>query len=316
VSVKRPEDVSLESISKFAISNGIDTPLAGSVMLGIMSIEQAREFRDNKQDTANGSISRALDQALRFENEPEPVEASASPPVEPEYDPDFRGAVTRGHLTAWGARQRGDREALIKRLSDKYELPRRLASMVADNQVNLRAAIAAASAAARPPETRRSSMPRRQTWLTVTLAVALVLAVGWGLANRRAALELASDAPRFDPPPAPSKVAPAIEARLAAATEVRKNETGELVEIIGPDPWSVLRVFCAEGAPLSNREALDIAPSIPTVASARLGIYRDLETPASALAIRIRREHASGRWVVGDGRGPIRSIPAPSIPGG
>lgn len=316
VSVERPEEVSLEAISKFALSNGIDAPLAGSVLLGFMSIERARAIRDNKQKPAMDSVSRALDEALRFKDEPKPVRGPTSSSVEADYDPGFERAVARGHLTAWGARQRGDREALIRRISDRHELPRRLASMVADNQVNLRAAIAATSAAARPPEARGSFMPGRQTWLTGALAVALVLAVGWGLANRRAALELASDPPRFDPPTATSQTAPAIQAQLSASTQVHRNESGELVEIIGPDPWSVLRVFCAEGAPQFRREALDIAPSVPSVASARLGIYRDRDSPVSALAIRIRRDRGSGRWVVGNGRGPIPSISAQSTPAG
>jgi hypothetical protein len=313
--MERPDRLTQEVISKFATSNGIDVPFAGSVLLGIMSLRQAREIGNGKQKAVNGSISRALDQALRFKDDPAPVDPAPSSPNEIEYDPDFQQAVSRGYLTAWGARQRGDREALIKRLCEKHDLPRRLAAMVADNRVNLRTALAAASAADRPPKTQRPVAPGRQRWLTLTLAVALAVAVWWGLSNRRAALELASDPPRFDPP-APSRAATAIETRMAASTEVRRNETGELVEIIGPDPWSVLRVFCAEGAPVFRREALDVAPSVPTVASARLGIYRDLDGPPDALAIRIRRERTSGRWVVGDGREPIRSIPAPSTPGG
>ncbi|MDX1388458.1 MAG: hypothetical protein R3344_04680 [Acidobacteriota bacterium] len=330
--------LSPEKANEYAARNDIDVPLAGSVLLGIVSPDKAQEITDARKHAAEESISQALDAVLRFADEadrpaqaeaetPRPAAAEtpplpgpapeASPPDDSDevpYDRGFRAAVAAGHLTVPEAMQRGDREALIKRLRERYELTRSLAAKVADNEMNLRAAMVAATAAPVDEQLPAASPTVRRdggSWWTVALAVAVLLVAGWGLTHRLAPSKPSSGPPVVDPepPPAPQE---AITERLLAATRVRTNETGELVEIAGPDPTSVLRMFC-ERSPLGKEiEPVRIASSVPASANTRRGIYRKLDAPETLFSITIRRDRKSSRWVVGDGNSPIPTIERPA----
>ncbi len=63
-----------------------------------------------------------------------------------------------------------------------------------------------------------------------------------------------------------------------------------------------------------RREPIEIAPTVPPDASARWGVFRNLDNPATpARAILIRKDARTGRWRVGDGRAPIATEPPPAL---
>jgi len=120
-------------------------------------------------------------------------------------------------------------------------------------------------------------------------------------------------APRLTPRLAAKAVRPSAGPPHSGASEAapprtvsRTDPTGEVVEVLGPGPGSVLQSFCATGPRAGRRQAVEIAPAMPPHPSLRLGIFRDLDEPGSPLhAIRIREDPRSSRWVAGNGRSPV-----------
>ncbi|MGH9797590.1 MAG: hypothetical protein ACRD5D_05475, partial [Candidatus Polarisedimenticolia bacterium] len=111
---------------------------------------------------------------------------------------------------------------------------------------------------------------------------------------------------------------PAVPLPPPPLTVPRTDTVGQLVEVTGPDPKSVLIVFCTSGRQAGRREPVGVAAALPPSPSARLGLFRSLDANnmPSLRAIRIRRDPQSGRWTAGDGRGPILTEIAPVLPAG
>ena len=110
------------------------------------------------------------------------------------------------------------------------------------------------------------------------------------------------------------QVAPLRQAVLRASTHVSTDETGRPVGIEGPDPTSVLIAFCESGPSEIKLEPIEITSTVPAFREARLGLFRSYAELAALHAIRIRKDGRTNRWVAGDGRSPIRVIPAPELP--
>ncbi|MDX1389317.1 MAG: hypothetical protein R3344_09005 [Acidobacteriota bacterium] len=299
--------------SRYARAHGIDLPAAGSVLLGILTLDQARAFAEGKRMAPQEQPAKPRPRRDPVAGTRLDTGVSGRRSTELPYDPGFAGAVARGQLSATAAIQRGDREKLIRHLAQRYDLPDHLAEQVADNKLNVRAAVQASETTTEPE--RRSGFRLSGAEVLVTaLCLTLVGLIVMAAVNRFDAVEIAEEAPVFDPEPVSPATAVLIREKLDASTETRRSESGELVEIVGPDPRSVLRTFCAESSSTSELEALDIVPSVPPTAGTRLGTYRDPSSPFDTYAVTIRRNHATGRWFVGDGVKPIASIPRPRSP--
>ena len=101
---------------------------------------------------------------------------------------------------------------------------------------------------------------------------------------------------------------------LRAATDVKRDELGRIVEIVGPDPTTVLVRYCESRPTSPLPEPLEITETVPPSRDRRLGIFRDYAGLQSVYAILIRRDFRSDRWIAG-GRGePLEPMEAPELP--
>ena len=117
--------------------------------------------------------------------------------------------------------------------------------------------------------------------------------------------------------PAFTSPAAAVPLPPPALTVPRTDATGQLVEVVGPDPRSVLIAFCRTGRLSGRREPIEIGPTVPPDASSRWGVFRNLGQPSMPVrAILIRKDPRTGRWSAGDGRSPITTEPPPPLPPG
>jgi hypothetical protein len=103
-------------------------------------------------------------------------------------------------------------------------------------------------------------------------------------------------------------------AALARATHVRTDDQGQVIEVVGPDPRSVLLSYCEAVSGFLGAEPLSIRSLVPAFRDARLGLFKDYENEGAVRAIRIRRDSRSGRWVAGSGRAPIQVSDASELP--
>jgi len=244
------------------------------------------------------------------------------------YDPGFAAAVRDGCLTAQQALERGDRKALALRLSQRHRLPMELAFRVAENRVTVHQALQqkAVLEAKEPPRPQTSVSHGVWNFMTFSVGALILAGLGvhvyhvWGdyLAQRGMAM--------LEPTPAAASTRayvtapaepPAVPAPPPPMTVPKTDSTGQVVEVVGPDPRSVLISFCMTGRQSGRREAVEIAPTSPPDASARWGVFRSQDSSAIPLrAILIRKDQRTGRWSAGDGRTPIMTEAPPALPPG
>jgi hypothetical protein len=202
-------------------------------------------------------------------------------------DCDFEKAIAAGWLTRLQALQRGDRKEFASRLAKRHRLPMGLSYAVADNQISVLTAIRRRSASKRIVVRQDESSPTRESPLRVGLLL-LVMAVGIGLGLWR----------------------PANDASEVSRAEVRTDEQGRVVEVVGSDPRSVLDAYCQTGEPKGGFEAVDLENSAWS-SSIRLGILRNVADQETLLAIAIHYDKEARSWIAGDGRTPLIPVAAP-----
>jgi hypothetical protein len=274
----RPGRSLSERAQRLAAQHGIDRSGAYSIILGIMTPDELRKLED-----------------------PNPT------PVAPDddrrkhhYDRAFRPAVDSGKLTARQAAERGNREAYAGILSSRHGLAHEESLAVADNRCSLLEAIRLREQR-KERETAQPGVARgrisRAAVLTAVLAVLVVLAFS-GFVTRDRRTTIAPNATPGMP-------------RAVGAASVTTDDSGRIVEVIGPDPRTVLRTFCVEAAKDGRYEPLDVVPSSRLGARARLGLFRDPRHPEDLLAISILEDRESSHWRAGDGHRPLVASPAP-----
>lgn len=309
---------------RFAETHLIDLPSAYSVLLGIMSVEEAQAAK--QQENEKNQAARARPAVVP--RAPGPVESPESMPEVPAeelYDPGFREAVEGGCLTVQQAIERGSREVYAMRLARRHGLPRELAFKVADNRVTLQAAtqeVRSRIARARAAKERRKPASKIQRAMIAVFALAVLAGVGaqsykmWqrmvdeshaaetntALGSSQAALETVR------PEQAPS------DGLRIVRTHLRTDPEGRVTQIVGPDPRSVLLAYCESGLSGRSLQPVDLVEAIPPELGARNGLFRDEEDPGALYAIRIRRDEQTRRWVAGDGARPIDAKVAPERP--
>ncbi|TDI47702.1 MAG: hypothetical protein E2P01_06510 [Acidobacteria bacterium] len=194
---------------ELAKSSEIDLQAACSVLLRIMSLEEAK-------DGCEPSLC--------------PSDDIVDTNVSVEFDLAFAEAIKAGHLTPVQAMQRGNRQAFAEGLAVRHRLPLKQALAVADNRMPLLAAIRAKKPTGRinvEPERRwRSAVP-------FVIAGAAILVIGIFFALTRSPEEAGKAEIRSD------------SARIGPTTvEVTVNLDGEPTEVSGQDPESVLAAYC------------------------------------------------------------------------
>ena len=88
------------------------------------------------------------------------------------------------------------------------------------------------------------------------------------------------------------------------------------MEIVGPDPKTVLVRYCEVQPSHSQLEPLEVIDVVPVARDRRLGLFRDYNSLDSTYAIPIRLDFRTDRWVVGGGDDPIEPIETPLLPEG
>jgi len=241
------------------------------------------------------------------------------------YDPGFATAVATGSLTVQQAIERGDRKALAASLALKHKLPAHLAVQVADNRITVRQALSLkVKEKTRQVPPSRISVPRGpMNYIIYGIGAVVLCGLGvqifhaWGeyqtlrganliatQANAAARARQARLKPTPPPPPPP-------------LTVDKTDAVGQLTQITGPDPRTVLISFCQTGRQSGHWVPIEIVPAVPPHPSLKLGIFRSLDQPgAPPRAIRIWEDAKTGRWVAGDGRGPIPTENPPIQPPG
>ena len=279
----------------YAQANGLDLASAYSVLLGIMPLEKGRAIYQAAATAA-----------------PEPASASDStiPPTETDcpYDLAFKPAVDQGHLTVRQAIERGDRVVFASKLVHRRGLKMSQAFMVADNRLTIHAALRMQreQASEKPLPAKQSGHSGLQRHTKIVLGVGAVLLVALGIQiwrtsgpteqNRSAALDTVQQA----------------IATMASATKVRTDSEGQVIEVTGPDPRSVLNAYCRAMAPASRLEPMRLVPS--SVRGTQIGVFRYVSQDRSPLAIEIRMDPRGRRWTAGTGDGPISLATAPRSP--
>jgi hypothetical protein len=296
-----------ERAREYAREEGIDLPAAYSIKLGLLTLEQVRDLGREPSST-------------------DPPEPAIEPAGEPEaqgrkykYDHGFDQAVADGCLTPGQAFERGSREALAKRIADRHGLSIERAYDVADNRSPLLAAVRDQKDQPQPAVVPLIRTPKkRPVWVgrvITAIGLAAIALSAWVWYATRAipdgSLELAV-APVLPAASGPAgQSAPASrETVLRSATSVRKDGTGRIIQIVGPDPRSVAIEFCESGGPVRRFDVMDVTPSVPPDSRSRLGLIRDLDK-GSFHTIPIRRDPETSRWIAGDGLNPIRPATAP-----
>jgi len=288
---------------RYGNANDIGMPCAYSVLLGLMPLAQAKAIRRSRA----------------------PAQPTAKPEGEPlpdSLDPGFYRAVREGSLTVRDALHRGNREAFASALVDRHNLQTELAFDVADNRISLRKAVRRANEAREqevaPPASHGVSAVRKLTMLGVaTLSLAVVTGVSWTWSfNHRPHRAVTRAVRPVGPVPAVVDLDPVQKttAALAQATRVRRDDEGQVIEVVGPDPKSVLLSYCNAVPGVLGVEPLSIRSTVPAFRGARLGLFNDHENAGAVLAIRIRLDSRSGRWVAGSGRAPIQTSDASELP--
>jgi len=249
--------------------------------------------------------------------------------VAPEHDPGFQAAIKAGHMTHDQAITRGDRKAFAARLVQRHGMSRGLALQVADNRVSLGQALhrlkeTKASKIAQSHVSRRPGVTRAQVSLVGVVGLVAVAALGWHFWSNRLAVErtpvpttqvsmVEPDSP--GPVTIPAETTPPTRDEvLQAATQVRRDAEGNVVEVRGPDPAIVLASFCDASSDGPGREPIEITSTVPASQEARLGLFRDFSSMESAWMVRIRRDGQTGRWVAGNGLHPVYVTLAPKLP--
>ncbi len=241
-----------------------------------------------------------------------------------EYDPGFAAAVRDKCLSPLQAVERGERKALAMRMSQRHRLPMELALQVADNRITVHQALLQKAAQ------ERREVPRPQTsishgiWNFMVLSMGALILFGLGVrvfheweeyltANAQAAQAPRIVLPRTQATSGTAPGAPAAMLPPPPLTVPKTDAVGQVIEVTGPDPSSVLVAFCQTGRNAGRRQPVAVAATAPPSGSARLGLYRNLDQPESPLrAIRIRKDPKSNRWWVGDGHNPILTEPPPA----
>jgi hypothetical protein len=300
------------------------------VLLGIMTLEHAMVMRDRglparevtppagDPTTEDGAAAAAPRADAKRREIP-----SAANVIE--YDPAFADAVAHGYLSTQQAIERGDRTKFAKRAAELHGLSESLAFMVADNKISVTTAIHKSreevAAVLRPAKVR--------TWkraLVAAVGALVLVAVGiyslhlWsGIEekNRKAEewTETVTAKIEKNREPEPRGRLERLPGEVPKRrVRIQKDTEGRVIEIVGPDPSSVLLAYCANQEPAERFHAIELTAAVPAYPGTKLGVFEDGAEIGKRYAIRIRRTINGRRWVAGDGEKPIAATVAPLLP--
>lgn len=289
-----------EIANEFATGNGVDLPTAYSVLLGLMTLQEARDADAAQKETQR---------------------EKAAPPQTFEPSADSLDSLTQAMdaaaqaVDATAATIYKPAPATQRRASPP---PRRKTPPHEEQTVTVHV------------ERDMAEERRQLTWSQLALLIVLAaLTLGFsgrhayrtwsGLVEEgRAAQEITTaSAEAFKN--AEEKVL--AEARKSASGKphalratVRRDDEGLVTQVSGSNPMTVLEAYCKAASGPYEREPLELAQATPPSPDQRYGIFRDFSRLESNRAIRIIQDRETQRWVAGDGRTPIQTREAPADP--
>jgi hypothetical protein len=227
------------------------------------------------------------------------------------YDRKFEPAIREGFLSVQEAVRRGNRQAYAEELGRRYFLSADLALEVADNRTRLVDILRRTGQIPGHPASRCERRgPARLQLMTLLLGV-LVLTGLFSVQQWQRQGEIARSMERVSlsaPGAAPSEDAsPASVAALEdTRMSIERDEQGRITMVSARRPADVLAAFCTatRGVTCVTKE---IRPSEPRFPGRRLGYLTVTNTSDESRILPIRRDRRSGRWVAGNGLGPIVS---------
>lgn len=319
----------LRPAQHYSLEQDLDLPSAYSVLLGIMSLEQAQVLRPTR-------LAHQEPSAADLERDMKAAEAASPRRKESvhDFDPGSARAIASGRLTVQQAMTRGEREAYASRLRKRHGLTEEDAYRVADNHTSLRAVLRSREqelrkkkkkkngqrAAGKPSQVQQASAAPVASlvvkWTVAAFGGMVLAVVFWPWSKdpvgvRHLLRPLKSPAVPIASPSKDAASPASSGGQPFPGTEVRTDDSGQIVEIIGPDPRSVLLAYCASSPAMPRPLPIEITSTAPAMRTARLGVFLDFNSVGAARAIRIRRDSRTRRWVAGP---PIQVIDAPELP--
>ena len=301
-----------EIASEFASRNGVDLPTAYSILLGLMTLQEARDAavaqkakQRKKTGPADTPIEIADSPAIEADMAIEIVDSGTDMSVEIMDSPATEADTFVSDTPGPPVRRRG---AAAQRLRP----PRK------EKKVTIHVE-------------REMAKERRQLTLRQIILLAVLGSLALGLSGRHAYLtwrglvEEGRTAQR-------NTVASAEAVQSGeekALAEARKNQSDvpaalqatvlrdsddRVTQVSGPNPMTVLKAYCEAASDTYEREPLELAQASPPTPDERFGIFRDFSRLETNRAIRISQDHESQRWVAGDGQTPIPTREAPAEP--
>ncbi len=303
-----------ELAKEFAARNRVDLPAAYSILLGLMTLEEARaaavktkeKGREKTSSTPVATNLEALDIADTAASVPEPGGPEAEASVVVAETDDFESIEPEAPAPV---PQRRHSNAARHRRSRPRE--KRVTILVE----------------------RERADQRRKLTLGNGILIGLLAVLMIGLSGRHAyrtwrdLVEESKNAQRTTS--ASGKAV--VGAEKKALAEARANRTAvpealtpkivrdgrnRVTQVVGPSPMAVLTAYCEalSASEAYEREPLELAQTMPPTPNARFGIFRDFSRLEAPRAIRIVQDRETRRWVAGDGRRPVPTREAPDEP--
>lgn len=214
------------------------------------------------------------------------------------YDPAFRQAVFQGRLTVKEAVKRGNRDAWAASVAKRFRLSIPLALQVADNRLTLRAALDRGSTAegvAIEPAAAKTATSR--PYGVVALVLVVLSLVVWGVGRQTADGHGSARSTSTRTERVPIRAGAPV---LKSATTIRTDPKGEVTQIVGPDPRSVLQALCESDTRNPQRPTMRLEPGADVWTG-------HCDRGGAAFSFEIHKDATAERWIAGNGVDPIRT---------
>ena len=317
--------------SEFASRNGVDLPTAYSVLLGLMTLQEARDAATKQKEKQRekaapaAAIEPAADEPVLEVNTSVVGTDPSSPTMDESVlvlDADSEEMDTP--IVVLDTESAETDTAPLT--SDTGPAPKRRYSNAARHRKPRRREEEVTIHVERETAKERRKLTRSQIALLLVLA-SLTLGLSGRHAYRtwRGLVEEGKTAQR-------NTVASANAVESAegkALAEARKNQSGvpeamqatvqrdlesRVTQVVGLNPMTVLKAYCEAASDTYEREPLELAQATPPTPNERFGIFRDFSRLETSRAIRISQDGETQQWVAGDGQTPIPTRDAPAVP--
>jgi len=285
-----------EIASAFATRNGVELPTAYSILLGLMTLQEARDADTEQKESQrkNAAPDAAFEPAADAS-----APATYTPPVV-----DTPAPATRTPAPAARPRPRAARRGKTPPTKEQT--------------VTIHV------------ERDMAEERRHVTWGQLVLLVVLAsLTLGFSGRHAYRTWQHMVEQGRIAQQNTAASAEAVKSAEQKTLAEARKNRSGvpgalratvlrdgdgRITQVTGPNPMTVLEDYCKAAAGTYELEPLELAQAAPPSPDQRFGIFRDFSHLERNRAIRIRQDRDTQHWVVGDGQTPIQPRDAPAEP--